>query len=158
MDPSPAPGPPPPPGEAQARDRAQAPSWVPAPDPAQPAAGVVPGWPPAPAAGGPNRLWILAVAIAACPLALVLLLSLGMPSFMAPLTDGVVSVVGLPIIVPYAVLFVGMVFVAGLLGRYSGSGLIGVVVAALWFPVGLFLAILGPAIVLIIQGMTMTPD
>ena len=121
---------------------------------APPVDGTVPGWPVVPARSGPDHLWVIAIAIAAVPLVLALFLAIVAPAFMAPLTDPTVNVLGLPPVVPYAVLLVGMVFVSGLLGRYVRSGILGVVVAAIWMPVGLFLVLLGPAMVLIYQGIT----
>jgi hypothetical protein len=118
----------------------------------------VPGWPTAAPQAGPNRHWIVATVVAAMPLLLAVLLAIGFPSFMAPLTDGTVNLAGVPLIVPFTVLLVGMVFVAGLLGRYVGSGLIGVIVAAVWAGIGLWLVILGPGIVLISTGLTSAGD
>jgi hypothetical protein len=141
----------PPPAAVPLAELAPPPAAVPLAELAPPPAAALP--PPA-----PDRLWIAAVVVAAVPLALALGLALVVPDFLAPLADGRVNVFGLPPGVPLAVILVGMVFVCGLLSTSVRPSAVGVVVAAVWAGIGLWLVILGPAIVLIYTGLTSDGD
>ena len=95
---------------------------------------------------------MVAAVIAGLPLLLLLFLMVVAPSFHAPLSDGHLVVAGLLPAVPFAIVLVGMVFIAGSLSRFVNP-VLGVVVAAIWLPLGLFAVILGPALVLVVVNL-----
>jgi len=126
-------------------------STPPAP-PATTPAGPPGAWAPRPARSSDDRLWMVAAVIAGLPLLLLLFLAVVAPAFNAPASDGPLVVAGMLPAVPFAIGLVGMVVIAGSLSRFVNP-VLGVVVAAIWLPLGLFVVILGPALVLIVVNL-----
>jgi hypothetical protein len=92
--------------------------------------------------------------IAALPAVLLIFLAIVAPGFLAPLADDRLTIVGVPLIVPVVLLFVGVVVAVAWIARRTRSPVVAIVLAAAWVPLGLFIVILSPAIVLIAVNLS----
>ena len=102
----------------------------------------------APAREPQGRGWLVAPVIAAIPTVLVAFVAIVGDRFYAPLFDYPL-VLGIPVIVPFLALYVGVIVLVAWLARGVRNPWVARIVAVAWLVPGLYLAILLPAIVLI---------
>ena len=96
--------------------------------------------------------WLVAPVIALIPVAVVVLIMLLADEFYSPLFD-YASPLGVRWIVPFLAVFVGAVALVTVLALKLRNPWIARIVAFLWVGVGLYLAIILPAVVLITAAM-----
>jgi hypothetical protein len=123
----------------------QPPALAAPPQPPPPPAGPSMGW-TAPGDGFGHRA---GYAVAAIPIAFALLLELLSHDFLAPLGDGRISLLGLPLGAYLAAVVLLLAVLGALAVRYVRSPLIVGAVLIFTTSIGLMLVIMGPAVVLI---------